>query len=61
MPWLGASLRCVGASVRQAVMRALHITALARVTLLPGQHRTPPRLSNVNLSSTGQRKGGSCA
>jgi hypothetical protein len=44
-----------------AVMRALHITALAGVTLLPGQHCTPSCSSHINLSSTGQGKGASYA
>jgi 3,4-dihydroxyphthalate decarboxylase len=34
----------VGETVQQAVVRALNITALAKITLLAGQHRTPPVL-----------------
>jgi ribulose-5-phosphate 4-epimerase/fuculose-1-phosphate aldolase len=46
----GHGIVTVGASVQQAVVRALNITALAKVTLLAGQQRTPPTLPPADFA-----------
>ncbi|MGH3171312.1 MAG: class II aldolase/adducin family protein [Trebonia sp.] len=40
----GHGIVAVGVTVQQAVVRALNITALARITLLASQHGAPPSL-----------------
>jgi ribulose-5-phosphate 4-epimerase/fuculose-1-phosphate aldolase len=46
----GHGIVTVGESVQQAVVRALNITALAKVTLLAGQHGTPPALPPQDIA-----------
>jgi ribulose-5-phosphate 4-epimerase/fuculose-1-phosphate aldolase len=46
----GHGIVTVGESVQQAVVRALNITALAKVTLLAGQYGTPPALPPEDIA-----------
>lgn len=46
----GHGIVTVGESVQQAVVRALNITALAKVTLLAGQYGTPPALPPQDIA-----------
>lgn len=46
----GHGIVSTGATVQQAVVRALNITALARITLLASQHGAPPRLPGEDIA-----------
>jgi ribulose-5-phosphate 4-epimerase/fuculose-1-phosphate aldolase len=46
----GHGIVATGVSVQQAVVRALNITALARVTLWASQHGAPPRLPEADIA-----------
>ena len=53
----GHGIVAVGELVQQAVVRALNVTALAKVTLLARQHRTPPSLSRPRTSRASELGG----
>lgn len=46
----GHGIVSTGVSVQQAVVRALNITALARITLWASQHGTPPALPEADIA-----------